>query len=73
MSQIARVAYAYNSILETEGSPSYFLDALVMRDGATVVDIHQTYKSREEFFDAIEEIIPVLDGVAIEDCEGEDA
>jgi hypothetical protein len=58
---IARVSYSYNSILEDAGQPGYFFDCLVLKDGQTVVDTHQTFRTRSEFYGAIEGVIPVLD------------
>lgn len=58
---IARVSYSYNSNFEAAGLPGYFLDAYVAKGGELLVDVHAVYETRQEFFDAIGEIIPVLD------------
>ena len=60
MADIRRVAYAYNSALEKQDQKSYFLDCYVSRDGETVVDVHETYRTRDEFFRAIENVIPIF-------------
>ena len=62
MVEIKRVSYAYNSALEAAGQQAYFLDCLVSRDGVSVVDKHEGYKTRDEFYEAIEKIVPVLEG-----------
>ncbi len=59
--EIKRVSYAFNSALEDQGVPAYFLDVLVCRDGEIVVDCHESFKSREEFMSAAQEIIPVIE------------
>lgn len=61
MAEIKRVSYAFNSTLEDLGSECYFLDVLVCKDGDTVVNRHESFKSREEFMSAIGEVIPVLE------------
>ena len=64
MPYVARVSYSYNSALEDSGLPGYFLDAYVSRDGEALVDVHEVYNSKQEFFDAIHEIVPIIDGTA---------
>lgn len=58
---IKRVAYCYNSALEDIGQPAYFLDCLVSEGGTTQVDRHESFQSRGEFMQAIEELVPLLD------------
>lgn len=57
-SSIKRVSYAYNSLLE--GSNPYFLDCLVVEDGETQLDVHKQFGTLEEFYQAVEEVIPVF-------------
>lgn len=59
--EIKRVSYAFNSLLEDLGEPSYFLDCFVSRDGETLVNRHESFKQREEFMSAVQEIIPVIE------------
>lgn len=59
--EIKRVSYVWNSALEEAGEPSCFLDVFVSRDREMVVDIHQSFKSREELLQAMEDVIPVLE------------
>lgn len=58
---IRRVTYTYNSSLESAGEPAFFLDALVLRDGTTLIDRHSAFKSREELYQAMEELVPLLE------------
>jgi hypothetical protein len=60
MTSIKRVSYAYNSVLEDQGQDAYFLDAMVFEDGQAVVDVHQAFKTRQEFMAKALEIVPVL-------------
>lgn len=59
--EIKRVSYTFNSLLEDQGLPAYFLDVIVSRDKNTLVDVHESFKSREEFMEAVQGIIPVLE------------
>lgn len=61
--EIKRVAYSYNSALEDQGLPAYFIDVLVSRDRETLVDRHESFQSREELLEAMEQVIPVLEAV----------
>lgn len=61
--EIKRVSYSFNSALEDLGHPAYFLDVLVSRDRETIVDRHESFKSREEILQAMEDVIPVLEMV----------
>lgn len=61
--EIRRVSYAYNSALEDNGLPAYFLDVLVSRDKETIVDRHESFKSLEELYGAMEQVVPVLEVV----------
>lgn len=63
MATIKRIAYAWNSALEDAGQPGYFFDCLVSRDGEMVVDKHESYKSRDEFYTAIEDVLPLLEEI----------
>lgn len=56
MVEIKRVSYAYNSLLD---SP-FFLDVMVSRDGATLVDIHQAFRTKEEFDEKIQQVVNIL-------------
>lgn len=58
--EIKRVSYTYNSALEAQGVPAYFFDCLVCSDGEVVVDRHESFKSRDEFYEAIENVVPLL-------------
>lgn len=69
--EIKRVSYTFNSVLEDQGLNGYFLDCLVSRDGELLVDIHQSYRTREEFYEAMEGVLPLLESVAITEVEGE--
>lgn len=69
MAEIKRVSYAWNSALEDAGEDSYFLDCFISRDGEMVVDRHASFKTRDEFFTAIGEVIPVIEGVSNEDWQ----
>ena len=60
MSQVAHVSYTYNSHREEIGLPSYSLTAYVSRDGRPLVQVDSEYATRQEFFDAINAIIPVI-------------
>lgn len=57
MIDIRRVAYTFNSALEEP----YFLDLMLFRDGITQMDLHKTFKSGKEFFEAMNEVIPLLE------------
>ena len=59
MFELRRVAYTYNSALE--GHMPYFLDCLVQRDAEVLVDVHKQFESKEEFFTAVEEVVPLLE------------
>lgn len=59
--QIKRVSYSYNSLLEDQGLPAYFLDCLVSQDKLTIVDKHESFKTREELYAAMEAVLPVLE------------
>lgn len=58
---VARVSYSYNSNFEAAGLPGYFLDAYVAKGGELLVDVHEVYETKAQFYEAIEQIIPVLD------------
>lgn len=58
---IRRVTYTYNSSLESAGDPAFFLDALVLRDGITLIDRHTAFKSRDDLYQAMEELVPLLE------------
>lgn len=60
MAEIKRVSYAWNSALSEAGQPGFFLDCLVAKDGQTIVDTHASYQSKEEFYEAVEGLIPLL-------------
>lgn len=60
---IKRVSYCFNSALEGLGQNPYFLDVLVSRDKETLVDCHESFKSREELFAAMEAVIPILETI----------
>lgn len=55
--EIKRVSYAFNSLLKTP----FFLDVLSVKDGETLVDLHKTFKTKEEFDEEIERVVPLLD------------
>jgi hypothetical protein len=57
MVEIKRISYAYNS----ECSTPYFLDAMIIKDGMTLVDVHRQLATKEEFDAAIEGLIPMID------------
>lgn len=59
--KVARVSYIYNSDLEKQGEDAYFLDVYAYMNDKTIVDVHQTYKTRAEFMEKINELIPVLE------------
>lgn len=61
MAEVKRVAYAWNSALEDQGENAYFLDCYFARDGQSIVDIHQSYKTKDEFYQAVEGLIPALE------------
>jgi hypothetical protein len=61
MASIKRVSYSYSSVLEDQGLPAYFLDVLVCEDKETIVDRHESFESREDLYDAMEEVLPVLE------------
>ncbi len=65
--QIKRVSYSYNSNLEAQGLPAYFFDCLVVEDGETVVDRHESFPTKDEFFTAIGDILPILESPDSED------
>ncbi len=65
MTSIKRVAYAYNSILEAEGKEAYFLDVLDCEDSEMLVDVHQGFRTKKEFLEAIKGLLPMI-------CGGED-
>lgn len=58
---IRRVTYTWNSSLESAGEPAFFLDALVLRDGKTLIDRHAAFKSRDELYQAMDELVPLLE------------
>lgn len=58
--EIKRVSYTYNSALEDQGKDSYFFDCLICRDGEVVVDRHESFKSRDDFFEALESVVPLV-------------
>lgn len=58
--EIKRVSYTYNSGLEAQGVPAYFFDCLICRDGETLVDRHESFKTREEFYEALESVVPLV-------------
>lgn len=57
MFELRRVAYAFNSQLDTP----YFLDCLVQRGDQLLVDVHKQFKTSGEFFTAMEGILPLLE------------
>lgn len=67
--EIKNVSYSYNSLLEEQGREAYFLDVIVCRDKESIVDIHKSFKSREELFEAMEDVLPVLEDAAIAEVE----
>ncbi len=58
--QIAQVAYGYNKALEDVGLPSYNLTCRVYEDGEWIIDRTHLYSSKQEFLQAMEEMIPVF-------------
>lgn len=62
MVSIKRVAYGYNSKLEELGQEAYFLDALECEDAEVVVDVHRGFKTKREFLEAIEALVPMIGG-----------
>lgn len=61
--EIKRVSYSYNSALEDLGHPSYFLDVLISKDKQTIVDRHESFKSKDELYEAMDMILPILESV----------
>lgn len=62
-SVLKSVAYSYISGLEKPFS----LDAVVVEDGKVMLDIHQKFGSKGEFFRGISEVIPMIpQGEAVE-------
>jgi hypothetical protein len=65
--EIRRVAYAFNSALAEQGENAYFFDCYCSKDGATVIDVHGSYPTREALYEVMEEVIPLIpDGVPAE-------
>ncbi len=58
--QIKRVSYSYNSNLEDQGLPAYFFDCLVYEGGSLLVDLHESYATKDEFYSAIGDVLPLL-------------
>ena len=58
MVSIKRVSYAFNSNLEQP----YFLDLYGSVDGQTLIDLHKTFKTYEEFREEIDQVVPILEG-----------
>ena len=58
MNIFKEVHYTFNSTLE---NAPYSLDVYFSRNGEVVIDTKQTFPSLEEFFCAVEEVIPILE------------
>jgi hypothetical protein len=57
-STIKSVAYSFCG-----GFPQpYAFDAVVIEAGKMVLDVHKKFKTREEFFEEVERVIPMFDG-----------
>lgn len=59
---IKQVSYTYSQAIAESGQPGYTLDCFVSVDGVVVVDRHETFNTKEEFFEGIGELIPVIEG-----------
>jgi hypothetical protein len=66
MTSIKRVSYVYNSVLEDQGQDCYFLDVMDFEDGESLVDVHKAYRSKREFLDEIEKLLPLVGGTSEE-------
>lgn len=58
MLQIKNISYGFNSTLPQP----YSLDANVFEDGKTLVNVSEKFVSKDDFLDAIEELIPLVQG-----------
>jgi hypothetical protein len=59
--EVRKISYSWDSVMEQAGLDGYRLDCFVWRDGAPVVDTHVSFKTRKEFYAAVEEFIPLLE------------
>jgi hypothetical protein len=59
---IKRISYSYNSALEGIGKKPYYLDCFILSDGEVLVDRHEAFNTRDEFYSAIEAVVPMLEG-----------
>jgi hypothetical protein len=67
MVKIKRVSYSYNSLLDEP----YFLDVIVSEDSEMKIDIHKTFKTKEEFDQEVEEVVNILQSTTNELVEEE--
>jgi hypothetical protein len=65
MVSIRRVFYSYNNLL----TKPFSLDVLVQDDDVLKVDEHSQFETKEDFFAAIERLLPVIKGDVEEEYE----
>lgn len=56
--EIKRIQYSYNSLLMGQGP--YSLQAFIMKDGETLVNTSETFETLDQFYQKIEELIPLF-------------
>ena len=55
-SSIKSIAYSF-----CEGFPQpYALDVVMVDDGKVTLDVHRKFETRDEFFEAMEGVIPMI-------------
>jgi hypothetical protein len=61
MSEYKRVSYSYDSVVEAEGGAGYQLDIYSSKDGQVGVETRGSFKTLEEFLEALEGLLPFLE------------
>lgn len=61
--EVRKISYSWDSTLENAGLDAYRLDCFVWKDGSPVVDRHDAYRTKAEFFEALSELVPLLETV----------
>lgn len=57
MVEVKRVSYSFNSQLDEP----YFLECFVQKDDEVIIDSSEAFKTLEEFGEAVEKVVPLLE------------
>jgi hypothetical protein len=61
--EVRKISYSWDSTLENAGLRGWRLDCFVWKDGKPVIDEHAAYHTKAELFQAMEELVPLLEEI----------